>query len=336
MKITAATMPSFRPPSRRELMGPVLDDALLISEFVGVGQAYKWIDGRVAAQEAARPPLADQPRVKLERSFVMVPGWTTRIEKFDALGKHLTQDGLNGGEINFVRDGEFFYDRACTARREASTVSQEAKVFEVVFTDPHEPPPEMKAELVKNFAAIEAVTGEKKFDVDAYSMGGLATRLYLDEGGDKVGRLMLLGSPAKGSRFADLSRQILERDIKWAISMGGLNPADLPALRWLSVDDGKGINNPHLTKLNSTWARQKAQLEDLAIVGGGGVTTPVPTAWRVSKGDGLVPAAHLLPAEGETAVVLDGLTHHSYLNSNPKVFGEMKKFFGWQEVTANG
>ncbi len=316
-------------------MGPVLDDALLISEFVGVGKAYQFIDHRIAAAEAAHPPLAEQPKVKLDRSFVMIPGWTTRIEKFEFLGRHLTQDGLNGGDINFVRDGQFFCERACITPKDASAVAKDARVFEIVFHDPHEPPPEMKEELKKDFAAIASVTGEQKFDVDAYSMGGLAARLYLDEGGDKIGRLMLLGSPARGSRFADLSKQILERDIKWAINLGGLNPADLPALRWLAVDDGKGINNPHLTELNKNWARQKAQLEALAIVGGGGVFTPRPTPWRIDRGDGLVPAAHLTPP-GETAIVLDGLTHHSYLNSNPKVFQEMQKFFGWQEVTQRG
>lgn len=326
MKISAA-LPPVRPANRRQLVGPVLDDALLISEFVGVGKAYQLIGDRIEKNEQAHPPLAEQPKVELERSFVMIPGWTTRMERFEALGRHLTQDGLNGGEINFVKNGSFYRDRACTMRREASSISQDARVFEVLFEDPHEPPPIMKEELKKDFAAIAGVTGQKKFDVDAYSMGGLAARLYLDEGGENIGRLMLLGSPAKGSRFADLSRQILERDIKWAISMAGLNTADLPALQWLSVD------NPHLQELNQNWARQKSHVDAVAVVGGGGVVTPRPGPWKVGKGDGLVPAGHLAPP-GETPIVLDGLTHHSYLNSNPKVFQEMQKFFGWQELPA--
>lgn len=331
MKISAAALPPVLSFKRRDLLGPVIDDVLLVSEYAGVGTAYKMIGARVEAAEAKENPLKDMPRVKLQRSFVMVPGWTTNLERFEALGRHLTKGGLNGGTIHFIKDGQFYFDRDCTRPRDASSISKEARVFEVLFNDPHDPPPEMKAQLSRNFAAIAAITGESKLDVDAYSMGGLGTRLYLDEGGDKVGRLMLLGSPAKGSRFADLSRQILERDIKWAIDMGGLKVADLPALTWLSVDDGKGINNPQLTELNANWSRQKANLEAVVAVGGGGVVTPKPGLINVGAGDGLVPVGHLAPP-GETAVVVDGLTHHGYLNSNPKVFQEMQKFFGWQPI----
>lgn len=330
MKISAA-LPPLKPASRRDWLGPVVDDVLLVSEFVGMGLAYQSAGERVEKAEQERPPLAEQPRVKLDRSFVMVPGWTTRLERFEALGRHLTQGGLNGGDIHFIKNGNFYCDRACTQPKEASSISKEARVFEVLFEDPHEPPPLMKEELKKDFAAIAAITGEDRLDVDAYSMGGLATRLYLDEGGDKVGRLMLLGSPAHGSRFADMSRQILERDLKFAIKIGNLNRQDLPALEWLSVDDGKGINNPHLTALNENWPRQKANLEAVSVVAGAGLVTASPGPWRVGMGDGLNVASRMAPP-GETVVEIDGLTHHGYLNSNPLVFQEMQKFFGWHEV----
>ncbi|MEW6281316.1 MAG: hypothetical protein AB1758_22085, partial [Candidatus Eremiobacterota bacterium] len=318
-------------PLRRKLLGPVLDDALLVAEFAGVGQAYRMIGSRVQAAEDAKPPLQGLPKVELGRPFVMVPGWTTRMERFEALGRHLTQDGLNGGEIVFVKNGQYYRDRACTIPMEQGMVTKDHKVFEVLLEDPHEPPPIVADELKRNFELISFCTGSPRLDVDAYSMGGVGTRLYLDRGGNRVGKLVLLGSGAMGTRFADLSRQIILRDIRFAMSMGGLNVGDLPALEWLGVDDGKGINNPNLTALNQNWPRQKARIEDLLVLGGDGVATPAAGLWPVTGGDGLV-AASALPPPGEKATVIHGLTHHGYLNSHPQVFTEMKNFFGWKEV----
>lgn len=309
--------------------GRWVDNMVLLSHFVGVGQAYKMAGSRIAQREAEHPPLKDVPLVQLKRPFVMVPGWTTRLERFQALGDRLTEGGRNGGEIVFLKNGDFFHDRACTRPMDEQMIATDSKVFEVLLEDPHEPPPVVADELERDFEAVRRVTGADKVDVDAYSMGGLGTRVYLDRGGDAVGKLLLLGTPNRGTRFADLAGKIIRRDIQFAMSMAGIGVGDSAALEWLAVDDGEGRNNPQLTDLNRNWARQVRTLEAVHTVGGKALLTPSRGWWLFTGGDGLVETDGLAPPGG-TVRVLEGEKHHGYLNSDPDVYREMMDFFDWE------
>ena len=219
-------------------------DAGVVTRLLGLGQLYRWREAARAKENAKNPPLDDQANVRLEDPVVFVPGWTTTREAFDPLAEKLTEGGRNGGELIFVSEGQFYTDRQCTIKCESATLqSSDHKVFEMVYSDIRLPPDKSSEELKLNFDAIKHLTGREKVDVGAYSMGGLATRAYLDKGGDAIDQVLFLGTPHKGAKFADLARHVLRRDIGWAVSFAGLLPADLPALDWLSpVEDG----NPQL------------------------------------------------------------------------------------------
>ena len=319
-----------------EALPPPLGDALTLGQYVATGLIYKAEGARIDRKLDARPPLDSQPRVSLDRPFVMVPGWTTRKEAFEELGSKLTEGGANGGRIYFVQDGEFFVDPQASFKAAPGTVPAEAKVFEVVLRDVHSPPDVVAGELSRNFEAICQATGAPRLDVEAYSMGGLGTRVYLDRGGQKVGRLMMLGTPNRGTRFAELARHVIQRDIRWAMSMGGLVVGDLPALNWMAVD-GQGQNsNPRLRDLNSRWPQQASRVEAFEAVAGQGQLTPAEKGKGLfTPGDGLVPLENVAPP-GARVKVLEGTKHHGSLNREAETYQEMIRFFGWTPIAEAG
>lgn len=316
-------------PEAPEALPPQLQDALTLSQYVATGLIYK-TSGTLSEQSLdARRPLEGEPRVRLERPFVMVPGWTTRREAFQDLRSKLTEGGLNGGRVYYVRDGEFFVDDLATVKAQPGVVPSDARVFQVVPRDGHASPEVVADELSRNFEAICRATGAPRLDVEGYSMGGLSTRVYLDRGGRAVGRLMTVGTPNQGTRFAELARHVIHRDIRWAMSMGGLTVADLPALDWMAVD-GRGQNsNPQLRDLNSRWPQQASRLEAFEAVAGQGQLTAAPQGMGFfTPGDGLVSREGAAPP-GVQVKVLDGSKHHRTLNREAETYQEMVRFFGW-------
>lgn len=312
---------TVEPSGLRDWFGPVVDDLYLVTRFAGLGQMYKFMEQRLSAEFDEKPPLAPKPPVLLERPFVVVPGWTTRRDQLNPLCAKLTEGGRNGGQIVYVRQGKFFEDLECTSRLEELPRGQ--KVFQVVFSDNRMAPHLSAGELEQNLEAVRRVTGTSKVDVTGYSMGGLATRVYLDRGGEGVGRVMLLGTPNQGTTFADLAGEVIRRDIRWAMSMAGLSLADLPALEWLSV------GNSHLEELNRNWSRQEAGTEAFLTVGGRGLPTPSRNWLPVTAGDGLVEVQGLAPPGGEVRI-LEGEHHHSHLPGDPDAYDQMIEFFGWK------
>lgn len=314
--------------------GPVVEDVLVLTQYLGAGQIYKMEDAKLQQEFDAKPPLAAEPTVRLDRPFMMVPGWTTERVRFAPLVDKLTQGGINGGRVYYVKDGQFFADFEATQVLAQGSIPADARVFETLLKDPHAPPPVVADEIERNLQAIQRATGAAKVDVDAYSMGGLGTRVYLDRGGQAVGRLMMLGTPNNGTRFAELANYIIRRDIQFAMGMAGITMADLPALQWMTVDDRKGVLNPNLHALNARWPQQKANVEDVHIVGGQGQLTPASDGWRLfTAGDGLVPVESLsLP--GTPARLVEGEKHHGFLNNDAEVYREMVRFFGWTPISA--
>lgn len=181
-------------------------------------------------------------------------------------------------------------------------------------------------ELATNLSAVKKVTSTETLDVSAYSMGGLSTRNYLDVGGKDINKLMILGTANKGTEFASWAKRILQRDIRWAVNMAGLVPADIPALTELSpVED-----NPYLQDLNERWPQQRERVAEVLVVAGEGTPT-ADAGWNpFTKGDGLVPTDRSAPP-GEEPTVLQG-QHHSHLNNSPEVYETMTGFFGWEPI----
>lgn len=321
-------------PQEKTLSAPKPDDGWLapvkdfgvVARLLSIGQLYRMKESSLAKEVAANPPLEGQKPVDIEQPVVFVPGWKTTREAFDPLAAKLLEGGRNGGEIIFVSQGKLFADRECQKLCSESMLNQnEHKVFEVVFSDVRLPPDQSSEELKTNLEAVRQYSGAEKLDVNAYSMGGLATRAYLDKGGDAIDQVMFLGTPHRGAKFADLARHVLRRDIGWAVSFAGLLPADLPALDWLSPEaDG----NPQLKALNERWPEQKARVTEAEFIGGTGIMTADGGLWPVTDGDGLVALEFAAPP-GEKAIPLPG-GHHTFLNDDPVVYNEMKDYFGWK------
>lgn len=316
-----------------EALPPHVEDTLTVAQFVATGLIYKMEGVRTERRLDQERPLEGQPQVELERPFVMVPGWTTRPEAFHDLGSKLTEGGLNGGRIVFVRDGAFFNDPEAQVQADPESVPADARVFQVIPKDAHAPPDVVADELERSFEAIRQVTGAPRLDVEAYSMGGLSTRVYLDRGGQAVGRLMMLGTPNRGTRFAELARHVIQRDVRWAMSLGGLTVGDLPALDWMAPVQGDGSSNPRLSALNSRWDEQASRLEDFHAVAARGLLTPAEKGGPMfTEGDGLVPVDRVGPP-GVEVTVLSGDKHHRLLNREAETYQELIRFFGWTPLS---
>ncbi|MFA7484349.1 MAG: hypothetical protein WC314_27900 [Vulcanimicrobiota bacterium] len=301
-------------------------DLGVVGRLLSLGLLYKGKNAARKKANAEKPPLLAEPPVTLQDPVVFVPGWTTTREAFDPLAEKLLEGGRNGGQLIFVSEGKFYMDRECTELCDGDALqSSKPKVFEVVYSDIRLAPDRSSEELAVNFKAIKGLTGTQKVDVSAFSMGGLATRAYLDKGGQDIDQLLFVATPHQGAKFADLARRTLRRDIGWAIKLAGLLPADLPALDWLApVEDG----NPQLKQLNERWEIQKSRVNETHFVAGKGTVTARDGWWLIADGDGLVSVGSSAPP-GEKSVVFDDQTHGTMNNSVP-VFREMMDFFHWK------
>ncbi|MGE0488874.1 MAG: esterase/lipase family protein [Vulcanimicrobiota bacterium] len=310
-------------------LGPWVDDMVNVSQILGAGKLYEMGAAEAARLKAERPPLQDVGNVLIDRPYVIVPGWTTRPEKFDALVARLTSDGRNGGHAYYVKDGSIFVDKECS--QPAAHVDAQARVFVVVFDDVLSPPDRTAPQLDRAFRAVRQATGSERLDLLGYSMGGLATRVYLDEYPERVGKVMLLGTGNKGSRLGKLGARLIARDIQWAMGMAGLTPAHLPAMEWMGASDRDGRDNPHLAALNDHWSHQVAQTESLEIVGGKDLPTASAGWWPMAGGDGMVEASSLeMPGVPVKLLPGKGYKHHGNLPNDSDVYREMVSFFEWR------
>ena len=297
------------------------------------------------------PPsrLTDLPAYKLERPIVLVPGFQTPKNRFEHIVDKLTADGLNGGAAYYVKDGEFYTDIDCTRQTEPShppaapqgdPVGRDAKVFVAVFHSTQDVPTETAPQLDATLKTIRQFTGATKVDAVGYSMGGLATRAYLDHGGEDVGRFSMVGTPNQGSALSQLSMWLLDlkaegRGVDWLVSRKPLSEADRPALQWLRPVDSPNPNSA-LLDLNSRVDAQNRQAEQVLSMGSKARYTSDPHVKPV-HGDGTVPASSLELPNTEV-MTLSGKVfgNHGLLLSNPEVYQGLAGFFHWTPVEAGG
>lgn len=297
-----------------------------LSQIVASGQLYKMAKSDALAYEAKHPPLRDVPLVRLERPYVIVPGWTTRSEKFDPLVHRLTEGGRNGGRPYYVQDGRFFADGEAT--QPLDSVPADARVFVQVFHDRLQPPSETAPQLARSLDAVRRATGAARVDVEGYSLGGLATRTYLDQGGQGVGKVLLLGTPNRGTRFAELAGRLIRRDIAWALKLANLTVADLPAMEWMAAGA-----NPRLEDLNSRWSTQKARTEGMLLLGSEELATPSRGLLPLRKGDGLVERSSLQMPDVDVKLLEGRPTlQHGFLPTDREVYLERARFFNWPQA----
>jgi pimeloyl-ACP methyl ester carboxylesterase len=299
-----------------------------------LGEGIEWFGRKtgffdsfgVISQPMPPSALTDLPDFQLSKPLVLVPGWHTPDDRFDHLAEKLTHDGANGGQAYFMKNGQFYSDSKCT--QTASTPGPEARVFISMFNNTSEVPNQTSPQLDHNIETIKQATGADKVDAVGYSMGGLASRTYLDQGGDGMSKLIMLGTPNQGSKLADASLGLLnlKRDgyaIEWLLDRKQLSEADRTALEWLRP------NNPELVSLNSRWEQQRGQLDDAKAIGSA-------SRWTLNEfgkpvhGNATVPGSSLaLPGLDVSLCKNKEFGEHGLLFSNPEVYAGMADFFKW-------
>lgn len=275
------------------------------------------------------PPsqLGPLPSASIQRPLVFVPGWHTHIERFGPIGQKLTENGGNGGQVAYVQKGQFFSDPTC--QQPLANPGQDMKVFVSVLTSNRLAPDEAQPELSQNLAAIKKVTGQDRLDVTAFSMGGLATRLYVDQNEDHgLGKVMFIATPQQGSGLAGLSLGLLDGkargwDTQWLLVGKDVREEDRWALEWL-----RPSSQPR-SDLNSRWPKQRDSLEGVLHLGAGSRTTVGTKLSWPGKGDGMVPVASLALEGLPVEVLKDQTSKHGELIQSPEVYLRMRDYFGW-------
>jgi pimeloyl-ACP methyl ester carboxylesterase len=324
--IRTCSRPPTPPPPDRGWLGDVLEKARDVRDGLNLlvaGALFLHGKGKAEKAEQVRPPLSDQPDVKLNRPVMLVPGWNTEHWKFDFLANKLVASGLNGDAPVYLQLGKAYKDNECTLPLDQ--IPSNSKVFVNIWETPKDPPEKTAVQLKQNMDLVQSALGPAKVDLIGYSMGGLASRKYLDNGGEQVGKLVTLGTPHQGTRFGVMCDRLISHKVDWATKFGGLGPQDLPAMQWLAA--GK----PNLQALNQNWPQQRARLEDSLFIASKIEPTPRMGLLPFGDGDGLVQVEHAtLP--GASTKVLHGtpLLNHISLPHDSQVFGQMQAFLGWE------
>lgn len=305
-------------------IGAALSSFASGTRFVYYGSIYKAEEALTVARQMIHKPLDGLPVPQITVPFVLVPGWTTQPAAFEQLTGYLTRDGNNGGKTVFVQQGAFLEKDAQGSLQPMAQVPADARVFEMVFTDSHQSPDKNVVEMRANFDAIRKATGVPQVDVEGFSMGGLDSRLYIDQGGADIRRLMLLGTPNRGTEFANMVHTLFEKDVQWAMKFGGIIPGDRESIDWLRSED----KNPRLADLNSRWDDQR-QAVPILTVGSDFLPTASTTArLGLAGGDGLVEASSLALPHGNT-IVLPQAMQHGRLNDDEVMQHVRAIYFGW-------
>ncbi|MBS2034461.1 hypothetical protein JST97_05725 [bacterium] len=303
------------------------EDRRIGTELVAGGTIYQAHTERAQAFEKLMTPLVDQPNVKMDRPLLISPGWNTDLHKFDYLARKLLASGENGDYAVYLKEGAAYRDPEATQPLELAEIPKNIKVFVNIWDELNSPPSITAPQLKENLALLQQAVGPDKVDVIAYSMGGLATRNYLDQGGRGIRNLMILGTPNQGSRFGQLAGQALDRNITWALDYCGIKPSDRPAMAWTAADSPENLD------LASRWPQQRAAVENLRIVGASEEPTPAVGDSPYVQGDGIVEPERLRMPEADVRV-LHGhpFYHHGALPHASGVFAEMREFFGWDQA----
>ena len=320
---------------RRALLKEALDTALEASHQFAFGPAAQFacrkLKGILRTGPARVPDneLGPLPPSTITRPVLFVPGFHTPMHRFDPLVEKLTENQSNGGQPYYVRQGAFYLDRECT--QPAPAVDSDARVFVTIFSQPNLPPDEGAVELRQNLESIETLTVSPKVDVAAFSLGGLSTRHYLDEGGDRVGKLQFIGTPNHGSALARMSLGLLDGkddgyDVDLLLSIKNLGPEDRRALEWLEP------SSPRLAGMNSRWSKQRAAVESVRHFGSDAKMTVGNKFWlQASRGDGIV-TKDSLHLDGMPVRLLEDKKYalHGNLITSPELYDELQDHFGWR------
>lgn len=235
------------------------------------------------AKDAAAPethhnshiPAGTPPTLK--RPVLFVPGYNSKRKIYEYVVDYLKQANRDGGTYDTTHPPE---------------VDPQGQLFVLKFDKPWHSAADNAAQLKQAIDTICKATGSDKIDLVTHSMGALDARLYMDQGGEKIGRLLMVAPPNHGSRLAD--------DDLWFRQTYHIptypptrDPDVLLALEDLRCDaepepSQHRTGNPFLNELNAHWPEQRARLEAVDLMAGGGLPTRSLNGEVTNQGDGVV------------------------------------------------
>lgn len=261
MQITSTLPTPVRRPlseTPRPSQQPSLEDIMAADNF-----EFEWT-GQENSLEAFELPQENAP--KLNKPVLLVHGFNSGASTWENMHTWLVRDGVNknGGVIS----------------PSSGKVDGDGRVFAMQFSRACNSLANNASELRAAVDRISAATGSAEVDIVSHSMGGLDTRAYLDQGNEKVDKLVMIATPNHGSVLADLDLKFRE----WGLNT--IPKEDDPLIRQALKDLGevREGNNPNLTALNQNFDRQKSRAKMLNIAGNGRPT--LASRFRVTiKGD---------------------------------------------------
>jgi pimeloyl-ACP methyl ester carboxylesterase len=213
----------------------------------------------------------------LSRPVLFVPGYNSKRAIYEYVVEYLKQANPDGGTYDTTKPPQ---------------VDPAGRLFVLKFDKPWHSAADNTKQLREAIESICKATGSSKIDLVTHSMGALDARLYMDQGGDKIGKLLMVSPPNHGSRLAD--------DDLWFRETYNIptypptrDPDVLLALADLRCDATPDpahhrTGNPFLNELNAHWDDQKARLEAVDIMAGGGLPTREVDGSITTQGDGIV------------------------------------------------
>lgn len=268
--------------------------------------------------------LGPLPQATLSRPIVFVAGWHTEPRRFLAVGEKLTEAGSNGGVVGYLKAGQVFSDPDCS--QPIASPPADMKVFVSLLASNRTAPDDAQPEFQLNLETIQRLTGGATMDVAAFSMGGLETRVWLDQHQHpNMGKVLFLATPHQGAGLAGLSHHLLEGkqrgwDTDWLLGIKDVTLEDAHSLDWLRPSSSERGD------LNRRWQVQKGRVEEVLCLGSGSKRTV--SGRGLTRGDGMVPASSLAP-DGTPVELVDETCTHGELIQSPKVYTRMLSYFGW-------
>lgn len=213
----------------------------------------------------------------LERPVILINGLARDAHDWDKLVPWLTSNSQNefGGVYKKGQDDQF-----------ASTVKDnpDAKVFVLDPSNNLASPRVLGGELRRMIDHVLRETGQKKVDLVGHSQGGLDILAALDQGEDRVEKVVTLATPWQGAAVASVARRFdgfAGGNLGGVLAPVGKDQGALLDLRPLE-------KNEWLKGAHSRWKARPEKPEVTSISGSGTPTPGGQEGAKLTAGDGFV------------------------------------------------
>ena len=189
--------------------GPnVSDNQPLPKAFAAPGAAPsgpRSCDAVQLSSKASGPLKPSQPYHHALGAVLCVPGIAEDARNMDGIVQHLTETGVNenGGVIDCKHMAQLTPEKMAGLSnddlRHALGLPIDGNVFSLTYTHNGNSIVQNAKELGWATEIVARLTGQERVDLVAHSKGGLDARKYLEDPHEKVGKLITIGTPNKGS-----------------------------------------------------------------------------------------------------------------------------------------